>query len=194
MKTSKLTLVIAMAMLMTGLKTYAQKLENKVYTSAAGVEFKVGDDITIGYPSNGVDFVNIAEHLKGFKKLTKVASDIGSAGSQLVSSGYDAGSSGAVKAGASLNKNGAAAARLTSLTDKLSPGAKPIAGKKLRILKFKVDGNAERGEHFFAFVAAEDNKDYKIEIEPAIESKEIVAVGSVLLVPNKKEELSKKNK
>lgn len=181
-------------MLMAEAKTYAQKLENKVYTSAAGVEFKVGDDITIGYPSNGVDFVNITEHLKGFKKFGKMASDIGDAGSQLVSSGYDAGSSGAVKAGAKLNKNGAAAARLTSLTDKLSSGAKPIAGKKLRILKFKVDGNAERGEHFFVFVAAEGNKDYKIEIEPAIEAKEIIAVGNISLLPEKKEELSSKKK
>ncbi|MNY42641.1 hypothetical protein D3C86_1775510 [compost metagenome] len=96
----------------------------------------------------------------------------------MVSSGYDAGSLGAVKTGARLSQTGSQAAKLTALTDKLSSQAKPIAGKKLRILKFKVEGNEKRGEHFFAIVAAEGNKDFKIELEPAIETKEIVAVGT----------------
>ena len=177
MKTLVFTLVIAFAVLMSS-KSYAQKLENEIFTSSTGIEFKVGDNITIGMPSNGTEFTNITEHLKGFKKLGKLAGDLSDVGAQVVSSGYDAGSAGAVKTGARLNQTGSQAAKLTALTDKLSPQARPIAGKKLRILKFKVEGNEKRGQHFFAIVAAEGNKDFKIELEPAIESKEIVAVGT----------------
>jgi hypothetical protein len=57
----------------------------------------VGDNITIGMPSNGVEFTNIAEHLKGFKKLGKIAGDINEVGAQVVSTGYDAGSAGAIE-------------------------------------------------------------------------------------------------
>lgn len=177
MKASGFTLIIALAIVMSS-NSYAQKLENEVFTSSAGIEFKVGDNITIGMPSNGVEFSNIAEQLKGFKKLGKLAGDLSDVGAQVVSSGYDAGSSGTVKTGARLSQTGNQASKLTALTDKLSSQAKPIAGKKLRILKFKVEGNEKRGQHFFAIVAAEGNKDFKIELEPAIESKEIVAVGT----------------
>ncbi len=111
--------------------------------------------------------------------MGKIANIASSAGGAIVGLGGQTASIGTMTTGIKVMQTAGTAASVGFTVDainamNISDQAKSIVGKKMRILKFKKEGNEKRGEHFYAIVAGEGKHDYKIEIEPAITSGEVL--------------------
>jgi hypothetical protein len=140
----------------------------------------VGNDILINKPI-GFDFVNIEEVKKSGFNIGKLA-NIGSAvGSTIGIAGANASNVGAMTTGIKVMQTASVASSIGWTQEAInalnvSDKAKSIVGKKMRILRFKKEGNEKRGEHFYAITAGEGKQDYRIEVEPAIENGEILMI------------------
>lgn len=144
------------------------------------ITLHIGNDILINKPS-GYDFSNIEEVKKGGFSIGKFANVGAAVGSTIGLAGANAGNIGAMSTGIKVMSTASVASSVGWTQDAInalnvSDQAKSIVGKKMRILKFKKEGNEKRGEHFFAIVAGSGKTDYKVEIEPAINSGEILVI------------------
>ena len=52
--------------------------------------------------------------------------------------------------------------------------------KELRILKFNSSGSEKRGFHYYAIVAGPGNSNYKIDLEPALNTFEVAGMNHKL--------------
>lgn len=176
-------LLLTAMVLLIAHTSFSQKLINKDSLQIDSLMLKVGDDLIIGKPA-AYDFVNIEEQ-KSKLSFGKIANIAGSAGTALGLAGAETGSIGAMKTGltamntvSTVSSIGMTADAINALN--VSDKAKQIIGKKFRILKFKQEGNNKRGFHYYAIVAGEGKTNYKIEIIPAIQSKEVIGINSAL--------------
>ena len=163
------------------LSANAQQLTDKETLQVNdSITLHVGNDILINKPQS-FDFVNVEELKKGGFSLSKIANVAGSAGGALVGLGGQTASIGTMTTGIKVMQTAGTAASVGYTVDainamNISDQAKSIVGKKMRILKFKKEGNEKRGEHYYAIAAGEGKHDYKIEVAPAITSGEILII------------------
>jgi len=162
----------------------AQSLINKKTFVFDSVKIMVGDDITIGKPST-YDFVNITK-MKRLRKIGKIANVVGDVGFAAGMIGATSGDVDAAMTGVKVMQGASTAASIGWTAAEInqmnvSNRAKQIIGKKFRVLKFKKKGNKRRGEHLYGIVAGEGHTNYKIELAPAIKSKEVIAINDRLL-------------
>lgn len=184
MKTKINILLFTGIALLLAIPSFSQKLIDKeTFQVNDSLTLKVGDDLIIGKPA-AYDFVNIEEEKKkfGIGKLASIAGAAGTAvglGGAMVGGASTVAASGKILEGAATASTvGMTAEEINSLN--ISDKAKQIIGKKFRILKFKEEGNEKRGYHYYATVAGEGKTNYKIEIIPAIQAKEVIGINSTL--------------
>lgn len=167
---------------------FSQKLQdNDTFVLNDSITIKVGDDLTIGKPSD-FEFVNITQSKHGFG-LGTIANAAGSVGSSVGLLGAESGHLKTAMTGIKVMNTANTVSNVGGTADAIaalnvSNQAKEIIGKKFRILRFKDEGNERRGHHVYAFVAGEGKTNYKIELYPAIESQEVIAVNESILTTN----------
>ncbi|MGJ1206125.1 hypothetical protein [Sphingobacterium lactis] len=147
------------------------------------ITLKVGDEFIVNLPY-AYEFVSIEEHkkrfnLKNLKKIGHVGSAVGGSlgfigvateNIGVLSTGVDI----ITKAGA-VTSVGMTAEAIDELT--VSDRSKKIIAKKMRISAFQEMGSAENGYTYFAIPnIIGDKKKFKVEIEPALRTNEIILV------------------
>lgn len=159
-----------------------QIVSDSVFVSSQGQELAFGDDLIIGYPSgNDGDFLFVSNDTK--KKLgfaSKLAGAAASVGSGVIGVGIGSGSVGAIKTGVQVAGVAGSASQVAGAGEILLKGENELTGQHLRILKFDKSGNKKRGEHFYAIVAGDGRSNFKIELEPAISTKELAGHNNEL--------------
>jgi len=165
----------------------SQSLTDKDTFVMDSVTIHVGDDLTIGTPSQ-YDFVNIQESKRGMG-LGKIANVAGNAGLATALLGVETKSVGTLMTGAKVLEGAGTLASVGMTADAIaklnvSNEARKIIGKKFRVMRLKQEGSKKRGEHYYAIVAGEGHTNYKIELPPAIQSNEILAVNNQLFHPS----------
>ncbi len=164
----------------SGFTTFSQVLIDKnTFLASTGGTISVGDDITIGVPANySYEFSFIENNTKNkvgiAGKLAGVATTVGVGAIGL---GAVNGSYGAAKAGAKVAVAAATAEEISDGSEAVLGHNHELTGRKMRILKFKKEGNSRRGEYIYAIVAGPKQQNYKIELPLAIQSKEITVVN-----------------
>jgi len=167
---------------------FSQKLQDDgTFVLNNKTTIKVGDDLTIGRPAD-YDFINITPSKHGFG-LGAIANAAGSVGSSVGLLGAESGHLKTAMTGIKVMNTANTVSNIGESADAIaalnvSNKAKEIIGKKFRILRFKDEGNERRGHHVYAFVAGEGKTNYKIELYPAIESQEVIAVNENKLTSN----------
>lgn len=176
----KITILLAGSLLLS-LSAKAQSITGDIFTSSTGKEFNVGDDLIIGYPSLGADFSFIENNTK---KKIGLAGKLANAASNVAGSvalvGVGAGSYETVGKGIQAMGSASAVEGVAKAGDLLIQGENKLTGQRLRILKFHKKGNPKRGEHFYATVAGVGKENFIIELDRAIETREVLGVNGTL--------------
>lgn len=176
----RFTFILASLFLLPFLSN-AQTIEGEVFISSAGMEFSVGDDLTIGYPSLGTEFSFIENNTK---KKIGLAGKLAGAATNVATSvaivGVGAGSYGTVATGIQVAGTASAVEGVAQAGDLIIKGEHKLTGQRLRILKFFQKGNPKRGEHFYATVAGIGKENYNIELDRAIDAQEVLGVNGNL--------------
>lgn len=164
--------------------SFSQSLQNKDTFTLDTLTIHVGDDLTIGRPSQ-FDFVNITKSKHGLG-IGKIASAAGALGSTVGLLGAETGHLGTAMTGLKVMNAANTATSVGWTADAIaalnvSNQAKLIIGKQFRVLRFKKEGNERRGEHIYAILAGEGKTNYKAELVPAIKSNEIIATNSQII-------------
>lgn len=176
----RFTFILASIFLLPFLSN-AQIIEDKIFTSSSGMEFSVGDDLIIGYPSLGAEF-NFIEN--NTKKKIGLAGKLAGAATRVATSvaviGVGSGSYGTVATGVQAAGAASAVEGVAKVGDLIIKGENKLTGQRLRILKFFKKGNPKRGEHFYATVAGIGKENYDIELDRAIDLQEVLGVNGEL--------------
>jgi len=175
---NKTLLVLSVTTLLATTSNAQKLIDNDALQINDSITLHTGEDIMINKPY-AFDFVNVDEVKKGGFGIGKFANIGAAVGSTIGLAGISTGSVGAMTTGVKVMETATVASSVGWTQDAInalnaSDKAKSIVGKKMRILKFKKEGNEKRGEHYYAIVAGEGKQDYKIEAAPAIATGEIV--------------------
>ncbi|MBC9795206.1 hypothetical protein [Sinomicrobium weinanense] len=191
MKRIYFTVEIALLIALLSVKTsFGQQMRDKeTFTDTRGIEYRVGDDLLIGYPSDGSgDFkymISTTEKKLGW--LKKAVKKVGDAGKSIARTGAEYNSAGTYNTGQDASGKANSALGLSEAGDRLLSGDHDLTGRSLRILRFSAKGNKRRGERFYAIVAGPGNGNYEIEIIPAIRSGELAGINGKLFDKDKPE-------
>lgn len=163
------------------LLSIAQTIEDEIFTSSSGMEFSVGDDLIIGYPSLGAEFSFIENNTK--KKIGlagKLAGAVTHVATSVAVVGVGSGSFETVATGVQAAGTASAVEGVAKAGDLIITGENKLTGQRLRVLKFFKKGNPKRGEHFYATVAGIGKENYDIELDRAIDTQEVLGVNGEL--------------
>lgn len=176
-----LNLILAIALL--PVLAFSQEIiDDSIFVTSHDYEMEVGDDLIIGYPSgNDGDFLFVSNDTK--KKLglaSKIAGAAASVGSGAVAVGVGTGSLGTIRTGVGVARTAGTVSDVTGAGEVLLKGEHELTGQTVRILRFEKSGNKRRGEHYYAIVAGSGKSNFKIEIEPALNNKEVAGKNNEL--------------
>ena len=182
MKTLK-SLQIALLVLIPFLSFGQSTLQgDSLFVSTTDARIKVGDELIIGYPSGSDGNFNFVSNntKKKLGLLSKVAGATASVGSSVVGVGVGSRSVGAIRTGARVAGVAGTTSQVAGVGEILLKGENELTGQRVKVLKFDKSGNEERGIHYYAIVAGSGKSNFKIEIEPAIFSKELAGNNNIL--------------
>lgn len=178
------SLFIILTLIVSTITVDAQELkdENTLILNDS-TTLTVEDQLIVNLPYS-YDFVSVEEVKKGFnmKSLAKIG-NIGSAvGGTLGSIGAATGKIGVLSTGVEIMNKANVATSIGMTAEaieelQVSKKAKQIISKKMQITEFKKEGNSEVGYAYYAIAnILGDKKKYKIDIEPAIRTNEILVI------------------
>lgn len=154
-------------------------IDENTFVSSGLDTIRVGDDLSIGDPFEYGGFAFVVNDTKGkiglVGKLAKATSTVGVG---VLGMGVANLSGNAIMTGAKVATTAGTVSGIADVGDVVTGDNNGLPGRKMRILRFDKKGNAKRGEFFYAIVAGPKNQNYRIELIPAIENKEIIAVNN----------------
>ena len=175
---------ITATMVILSINANAQITNDTTFVSFNNIRFHTNDTITLGYPFVGGDFSYIEATSKNrFSLLKKLAAPVAGAGMAIVGLGAANGSLSAVRTGANVASTANLASNVGSgveVVNAVNKKPNKLTGLKLIIKSFDYSKAKDEGQFFFA--TAYDpitNKTYRINLNPAITTKEITAVNSL---------------